>query len=361
TGNVTGTPLQLPMEGFIYERNLTFRYDEALNRYYLSGWGDNNCTMDSFNGVSFRQPDYGKYNFFLSFNANDLDDWWYKQILTGDNDAIEITDITIDSNSDIYIVGKYFQSGSNPNPVTFGSHTFEDVTYGGHRPFVLKMNPQGVVQWSKIPDEQPAIIGGFFDISLNNNELAVALTGRRVVWGNYSIAYPRNIAVPYLLRLDKQTGEANCLYDIRSNGGVHLLTAVKADQGGNYVVGGAMRYSLFTDSPNGVAPLYNTSSSGVYTDFFMARLAATECGTAVSSTGDFELQQLRLYPNPTTGIVYIESESGVQHYEVYSVIGQRLMSGRGEVVNTEHLPSGTYIIKVKTSHGSISTHKIIRY
>src|SRR5690606_35726445 len=34
TGNVTGTPLQLPMEGFIYERNLTFRYDEALNRYY---------------------------------------------------------------------------------------------------------------------------------------------------------------------------------------------------------------------------------------------------------------------------------------------------------------------------------------
>jgi len=223
------------------------------------------------------------------------------------------------------------------------------------------MNSQGVVQWSKIPDEQPAIIGGFFDISLNNNELAVALTGRTVVWGNYSIAYPRNIAVPYLLRLDKQTGEAIGLYDISSNGGVHLLTAVTADQGGNYVVGGAMRYSLFTDSPNGVVPLYNTSSSGVYTDFFMARLAATECGTAVSSTGDFELQQLRLYPNPTTGIVYIESESGVQHYEVYSVIGQRLMSGRGEVVNTEHLPSGTYIIKVKTSHGSISTHKIIRY
>src|SRR5690606_6487227 len=54
TGNVTGTPLQLPMEGFIYERNLTFRYDETLNRYYLSGWGDNNCTMDSFNGVSLK-------------------------------------------------------------------------------------------------------------------------------------------------------------------------------------------------------------------------------------------------------------------------------------------------------------------
>src|SRR5690606_2072888 len=143
TGNVTGTPLQLPMEGFIYDTNLTFRYDEALNRYYLAGWGDANCTMDSFNGVSFKQPDYGKYNFFLSFNTNDLDDWWYKQILAGADNVIENTDITIDSNSDIYIIGKYFQSGSNSNPVTFGNHTFDSVSYSGNRPYILKMNSEG--------------------------------------------------------------------------------------------------------------------------------------------------------------------------------------------------------------------------
>src|SRR5690606_17790333 len=37
TGNLIGVPLQLPMENFLMDNN-TFRYDEALNRYYLSGW-----------------------------------------------------------------------------------------------------------------------------------------------------------------------------------------------------------------------------------------------------------------------------------------------------------------------------------
>ncbi|MFA7649967.1 MAG: hypothetical protein WCY06_06525, partial [Flavobacteriaceae bacterium] len=307
TENFVGTPLQLPIEGEIGVSNAIFRYDESLNRYYLTSWGSSS-NPPSFNGTTFQASSTGNYNFFLSFNPNDLDDWWYKEITvsgdgTGGVNASSITDITIDDNSDIYIAGKYFLiNPGNNNYTHFGEHTFENVTYSGHRPFVLKMNSQGVVQWSKIPDEQPAIIGGFFDISLNNNELAVALTGRTVVWGNYSIAYPLNIAVPYLLRLDKQTGEAIGLYDISSNGGVHLLTAVTADQDGNYVVGGAMRYSLFTDSPNGVAPLYNTSSSGVYTDFFMARLAATECGTAVVSVDEHYKPQLRLYPNPTNGL-----------------------------------------------------------
>src|SRR5690606_14316908 len=185
TGNVTGTPLQLPMEGFIYERNLTFRYDETLNRYYLSGWGDNNCTMDSFNGVSFRQPDYGKYNFFLSFNANDLDDWWYKQILTGADNGIQITDIAIDSNSDIYIQGVYWQYS---DIVTFGNYNFPFTSYTSHRVFILKMNSEGVVQWSKIPDSQP-VISIPYTVALNDNEVALAYAGRVAVWGNYSIDY----------------------------------------------------------------------------------------------------------------------------------------------------------------------------
>src|SRR5690606_38684277 len=263
---------------------------------------------------------------------NDLDDWWYKQILTGDNDAIEITDITIDSNSDIYIVGKYFQSGSNPNPVTFGSHTFRRVLFRSHRPFILKMNSQGEVQWSKIPDgyiDQLASTGTYeaLGVSVNGNEVALATNGWSTIWGSYSIDRPSGHGNdPYLVRFNKQTGEVTGLNDIYGSSGVHYLTAVTADQDGNYVVGGAMRYSVFTDSPNGVAPLYNTSSSGVYTDFFMARLAATECGTSVSNEV-FHKPQLRLYPNPTNGLVYIEAEEGLQSYEVYNVVGQRLTGG----------------------------------
>ncbi|MFA5557231.1 MAG: T9SS type A sorting domain-containing protein [Flavobacteriaceae bacterium] len=362
-GNLVGTPLLLPMSRFSMH-NTTFRYDEVLNRYYLSGWGSN-INIPSFNGTTFQVSSQGgNYNFFLSFNPNDLDDWWYKEITvsgdgTGGNNPSLITDIAIDDNSDIYISGSFSLINVSTNYTHFGDYTF-NTTYSGFRPFVLKMNSQGVVQWSKIPDEQPALIGEFYNISLNNNELAVALSGRTAVWGNYSIAYPLNIAVPYLLRLDKQTGEAIGLYDISSNNGTHRFTAVTADQDGNYVVGGAMRYSLFTDSPNGVAPLYNTSSSGVYTDFFMARLAATECGTAVVSVDEHYKPQLRLYPNPTNGLVYIEAEENIQSYEVYNIVGQRLMNGNSNVINLQELSIGTYIVKVKMQSGSVSTQKIVK-
>src|SRR5690606_12665808 len=95
-GNLIGTPLQLPMENFLMDNNNTFRYDEAFNRYYLSGWG-HISTPPSFNGVSFQVSSTGNYNFFLSFNPNDLDDWWYKEITvsgdgTGGNNPSLITD-----------------------------------------------------------------------------------------------------------------------------------------------------------------------------------------------------------------------------------------------------------------------------
>src|SRR5690606_26309010 len=58
TGNLIGTPLLLPLEGFLVENKTSFRYDENLNRYYLVSWNFGNSTTISFNGVDFKHPDY---------------------------------------------------------------------------------------------------------------------------------------------------------------------------------------------------------------------------------------------------------------------------------------------------------------
>src|SRR5690606_27344989 len=226
-GNLVGTPLLLPMSRFSMH-NTTFRYDETLNRYYLASWGSSS-NPPSFNGVSFLQPGYSNYNFLLSFNSNDLDDWWYKQILVGTDNDIQITDIAIDSNSDIYIVGKYFQGGSNPNPVTFGDHTFDNVSDSGNRPYIRRMNSEGEVQWSKIPDgyiTSLAATGQYnvFDVALNGNEVALATNGWSTIWGSYSIDRPTGHGNdPYLVRFNKQTGEVTGLNDIYGSSGVHYL------------------------------------------------------------------------------------------------------------------------------------------
>src|SRR5690606_35610833 len=78
TGNLIGTPLLLPLEGFLVENNTSFRYDENLNRYYLTGWNFGNSTTISYSGVDFMNTDYNNtYNFFISFDPNNLNDWWY--------------------------------------------------------------------------------------------------------------------------------------------------------------------------------------------------------------------------------------------------------------------------------------------
>src|SRR5690606_24668455 len=42
---------------------------------------------------------------------------------------------------------------------------------------------------------------------------------------------------------------------------------------------------------------------------------------------DFQKMKIKLYPNPTNGILYIETSQEIQSYEVYNLIGQRLLSG----------------------------------
>jgi len=314
----------------------------------------------------------GSYGIVLSFNPVKFDGWWYKEInSSGANEMTLrwITSIEIDSNSDIYIGGNI---AVNKNSSTFfGDHLIGEhpvtTSHSGHRPFILKMNSDGVVQWSKIPsgyigsDTTTPSTAVYYahDVAINGNEVALATHGYVTVWDNsFSINRPQGHQHdPYLVRFNKQTGEVIGLHDIYGSGGYHSLTAVTADQDGNYVVGGAMRYSLFTDNPNGIPTLYNIGSGGSYTDFFMARLAKSACGT--SSNEVFKEQTLKLYPNPTSGLVYIDAQN-VQSYEVYNLLGQRLLSGHSEVINLQDLSSGTYIVKVRTQGGEVMTSKVIK-
>ena len=374
TGNLLGTPLLLPLDGGLTEWYTKFRYDENLNRYYIaSGHFNSLSSIISFNGVDFgQQYDVSSYLFVVSFNPDDLQDWWYREIVVEGGGSSRLGGIEIDSNSDIYIGGGYFLTNPSSNPDTnhayFGDHTFSNaLSYNGTRPFILKMNSQGVVQWSSIPSSITSA-GGVngtiytaYDVAINGDEVALATVGTNMEWDDFSMTRNEGHGQdPVLVRFDKQTGEVIGMHDIMGFGANNnYLTAVTADNDGNYVVGGAFRYGLFNDNPNDIATLYNTAGTSTYTDFFMARLAATQCGTSVSNAV-FHKPQLRLYPNPTNGLVYIEAQEVIQSYELYNIVGQRLMGGNGNVINLQDLSQGTYIVKVKMQGGSVMTSKVVK-
>jgi hypothetical protein len=77
-----------------------------------------------------------------------------------------------------------------------------------------------------------------------------------------------------------------------------------------------------------------------------------------------ESMQLKIYPNPTTGELKVESgELKVEHIDIYDVKGRKQLSTFNFQLSTEidisHLPAGVYVVKVMTEQGGI-TKKIIK-
>src|SRR5690606_15805449 len=79
-------------------------------------------------------------------------------------------------------------------------------------------------------------------------------------------------------------------------------------------------------------------------------LAVTVSTLGVS---DFQNLQIKLYPNPASGILYIETSQELQSYEVYNLIGQRLLKGNvNDNINLSDLSNGTYILRLTTQEGA---------
>ena len=69
-----------------------------------------------------------------------------------------------------------------------------------------------------------------------------------------------------------------------------------------------------------------------------------ECNiTTVNKSTD---NKSSVYPNPTEDVVHLSS---TQEYRVYSVLGNQLVEGVGNVIDMKSLPDGIYILKTENS------------
>ncbi|MBO6025289.1 MAG: Omp28-related outer membrane protein [Bacteroidales bacterium] len=82
--------------------------------------------------------------------------------------------------------------------------------------------------------------------------------------------------------------------------------------------------------------------------------------------GVAELEQsLKIYPNPTTGVLNIQGE-GMTSIEVYNAVGQRVMTqvvnGNDIQLNTESLNNGIYFLRIHANDGNVlnSTFSVAR-
>lgn len=83
----------------------------------------------------------------------------------------------------------------------------------------------------------------------------------------------------------------------------------------------------------------------------------------LSNINDAELKTFNVYPNPTSNVVYIETENIVDKISITDVLGKTLISIKPEtnntVINLEDLPAGLYFIQV-VKNNNIHQAKVIR-
>lgn len=135
--------------------------------------------------------------------------------------------------------------------------------------------------------------------------------------------------------------------------------------------GGASSYTWnpgsLTGSVVAVSPTINTT-------YTINAVSAAGCpGTTtitqqVSSCAGFKelsnSEAIRIYPNPTNGMVNIDlgSLSNINKVEIYNAIGQKVLSSdvNETKISIEHLPNGVYFVRLKDNVSVIKTTKLIK-
>lgn len=196
--------------------------------------------------------------------------------------------------------------------------------------FLLKLSTSGNVlwtkadEWVKTPNTNPN--SGYYEVTL-----------RKTIDGFACINDARNpLDTPNLIKLD---ANGNILWYYPTP--LAKKTMMPTTDGGFY----------FIEMANSGNPLTQT------------KLKDNTIGIEESSIGDAHL--LKIYPNPSTGLIKIEVEenTGFIAVKVQDMLGREIintsMPNGAELVLTDY-PAGCYAVTIKSENGKVYTQKVIK-
>jgi hypothetical protein len=80
------------------------------------------------------------------------------------------------------------------------------------------------------------------------------------------------------------------------------------------------------------------------------------------STADVQLLEadVKMYPNPTSGIINIQTNTNVKNISIYNLLGKEIMTTTTMKIDASHLSSGMYILKITSEKGAEATKRFIK-
>ena len=370
--HISNMLLPIPDGSGFSMRDVRFVYDESNNTYYIAGERIGSPLVPlTYDGQTIVNRSY-----IIAIDGNDGSKKWIREIYSTSTSnsltANSIRALTVDNNSNVYVGGSFHQRVSPSIKIydpadTSVSPYFFTAGVSTTIPMIIQFNSAGDVQWAQATAHIQHIAPGpryGKGIAINNIEVALGAQAGADTWGNIQINLPVNNYQPdpTLIRFDKQSGTVLEVHGIEGDAAsTKRMTAVATDHDGNYIAGGSFDVDIFKNN-NLIGPLYTTGEA----DFFVAKLANSECGSGLS-TDDFNALSFNVYPNPTTDIVTIETDEKLAAtYKVFNQSAQQFY-GKGQKINDgmyqinlEGMASGLYFILIKTETGRTATLKVVK-
>ena len=351
SGNfISAIPFDLQMSDYISGDIRWYR--NPYNGYYYAKQSLNNNSMTMTAGGTTLNAAVCKV---ICFNT--LGQYQWHMDTPSTNDFL-LNSIDFDANNNVYISGV-----TN----TFSTSTFLGWSSNnlgmGNTNFIMKCNAT-ITSYDWVSCYVPSATQ-YAQSSMKYTPTAIYFAGQMVaspfVWGNQSIAGPgsNNGFDPLLARLDPATGACTSLHRIVGNNGSNdTFTAMELDNAGDLILGGAMGYAL-TDSNN-----VTHYAVGGNTDFFVTKFASQACQSL--GTTLFEETSIRLYPNPSKGMVTLdyklETAAQLQIIDLSGrVVLERELAAAETSVQfaTTAMASGVYAVQVLDKNGGVWRSKLI--
>ncbi len=72
-----------------------------------------------------------------------------------------------------------------------------------------------------------------------------------------------------------------------------------------------------------------------------------------------KISKATIYPNPTSTNFTIEMENEVKSVEIYSLLGQKILTATSKNINISNVSKGVYLVRIEDSKNAVSTQKLI--
>lgn len=114
---------------------------------------------------------------------------------------------------------------------------------------------------------------------------------------------------------------------------------------------------------NNVQPTIDQTNNTLTYDFTELISFTTVTASSVNATLSVEPIEIndfvKVYPNPATDYLFIKSDLNYRS-TLYNVAGQRVLESSSKQLNVIDLPTGVYLLQLKSEANTISTFKIIK-